>query len=190
MKEIEKQIKECLPRLKRYVSFRVSDSYEAEEILQETLVAANESYLFFKGKSSFFTWVCAIANHEIADFYRRKKIKTVLFSRFPFLEQIVSQALAPDEVFEKQELRKEVKHVLSVLTEGYGEILRLKYYQGLSMMEIAEKLKMSVKAVESKLSRAREAFRRNWNEKSFQRKLGIYFEESSSAYIDSGPSPE
>jgi len=151
-----------LPRLKKYVFSKVSDFKDAEEILQETLISAHESYPFFKAKSSFFTWICSIANHEIADFYRKRKIKTLLFSHFPFLENIVLQALTPDENLEKQEIRKEVKKVLSDLSEGYSQILRLKYYHGMSVIEIAQKLKTTVKAVESRLSRAREAFRRNW----------------------------
>lgn len=155
-------LKEEIARLKKYIESRVAEKDDAEEILQETLISIHESLPFFKGKSSFFTWACGIANHEIADFYRKKKIKTLLFSHFPFLEEIVYEALAPDERFEKQELRKEVKKVLSELAEGYSQILRLKYYQGLSMTEIAGKLKTTAKAVESKLSRAREAFRLEW----------------------------
>ena len=80
--------------------------------------------------------------------------------------------MTPEEELEKRELRKEVKTILTGLTEGYAEILRLKYYQGLSMVEIAQKLKTTVKAVESKLSRARVAFREKWTATvSFQRKL-------------------
>lgn len=150
-------------RLKAFIRQKVDNENDAEDIFQETLVAASQSLPTFKGKSSFFTWLCGIANHEIADFYRKKKIKTFLFSRFPFLETLVSEALGPEEELLKQELRKEVKQVLGRLTEGYSSILRLKYYQGLSMAEIAEKLGMTVKAVESKLSRAREAFRVQWN---------------------------
>ncbi len=162
MKEIEKEIKDNLFRLKKYIFSRVSNKEEAEDILQETLISAHESYAFFEGKSSFLTWMCGIANHEIADFYRKKKIKTLLFSRFPFLENIVSEALSPDESYEKQELRKEVKKILSCLAEGYSQILRLKYYKELSMSEIAKQLKTTIKAVESRLSRARKAFRKYW----------------------------
>jgi len=162
MKKIEDQIKECLQKLKNYIFSRVSDSCEAEEILQETLISSHESYAFFKGKSSFFTWLCGIANHEIADFYRKKKIKTILFSKFPFLEEIVSQALGPEEQILEKEAREEVRKVLRRLSEGYSLVLRLKYYRGLRVEEIAQKLGMSLKAVESKLSRARMAFRREW----------------------------
>lgn len=158
MKEIEKQIKECLPKLKRYIFSKVSDSYEAEEILQETLVSSHESFPFFEKRSSFFTWVCAIANHEIADFYRKKKIKIFLFSRLPWLENLVSEALGPEQELLKKEFEQEVSRTLSSLSEGYREVLRLKYYQGLRVIEIAKSLNESTKAIESRLGRARKAF--------------------------------
>jgi len=151
-----------IQKLRDYLFHHVPEAVEAEEIFQETLIAAAESLPTYKGKSSFFTWLCAIANHEIADFYRKKKLKTLLFSHFPFLEDLVSQALGPEEELLKKELRKEVKKTLSGLTEGYSQILRLKYYQGLSVKEIARKLHLTIKAAESRLSRARLAFQKEW----------------------------
>lgn len=161
---LELLLRENSLRLRKYVAFRVSDPKDAEEIFQETLISASESYSFFKGKSAFFTWLCGIANHEIADFYRKRKIKTFLFSNFPFLEAIVSEALGPEEKFLEEELKNDVKNALESISEGYSLVLRLKYYNGLSMQEIAQKLNLTVKAVESKLSRAREAFRVEWVE--------------------------
>lgn len=154
--------KESLKKLKNYLFSRLKDPFEAEEIFQETLIAATESLPTYQGQASFSTWLCAIANHEIADFYRKKKLKTILFSRFPFLGNLVSQALGPEEELLKKELRKEVKKTLSGLTEGYSQILRLKYYQGLSVKEIARKLHLTIKATESRLSRARLAFQKEW----------------------------
>lgn len=154
--------KETQVKLKKYISQKVGDENDIEEILQETLISASQSLPTFSGQSSFFTWLCGIANHEIADFYRKKRIKTFLFSHFPFLEEIVSQALGPEEELLEKEMRKEVKKVLDRMSEGYSLILRLKYYQSLSMEEIAKKLGVTAKAVESRLSRAREAFRIEW----------------------------
>ena len=149
-------------RLKKYISQKVGDENDVDELLQETLISATDSLPTFSGNSLLFTWLCGIANHEIADFYRKRKIKAFLFSHFPFLEEIISEALSPEEILLENELRREVKKKLSVLSEGYSKILRLKYYQGLSVREIAQKLGTTVKAIESKLSRAREAFRLEW----------------------------
>jgi len=153
---------ETLSRLRSYLAKRVNDPDEAEEIFADVLVAANDSWPLFRGESSFFTWLCSIANHVLVDYYRKKKIKTLLFSHFPFLEEIAAEALTPDDKLGKEELRKEVKKVLGILSEGSAEVLRLKYIDGLTVRQIAKKLKASFKSVESKLSRARESFKKKW----------------------------
>ncbi len=48
---------------------------------------------------------------------------------------------------------------LDYLPDRYGDALEWKYIQELSVQEIAARLKVSPKAAESLLSRAREAFR-------------------------------
>lgn len=145
-------------RLRRFICQRVDDEHDVAEILQETMLAAWESSARFRGKSAFFTWLCGIAKHEIADFYRKKKIKTLLFSRFPWLESLASQALGPEQALLKKELGAKVWRVMGRLSEGYQQVLRLKYYHGLTVEEIAAKLNETVKAVESRLFRARKAF--------------------------------
>lgn len=145
-------------RLLNFILQKVERREDAEEILQETMISAFDSLPLFQGKSSLYTFLGAIAKHEIADFYRRKKIKTFLFSRVPGLENIVSQALSPEMALEEKEIKDKVGRVLLSLSEGYSQILRLKYVDGLSYREISRKLKKTVKAVESKLARARQAF--------------------------------
>jgi len=145
-----------------FIKKRVKTTEDAEDILQETLVSALNSLPNFRFRSSLFSWLCAIARHEIADFYRKQKIKTVLFSKMPFLEGIANQALNPEERYLRHELEKEMSSAFQQLSEGFSKILRLKYIDGSSMRTIAKKLKITVKAVESRLTRARKNFRKIW----------------------------
>lgn len=145
-------------RLKRFIAQKVGNEEDIEEILQETFIAAIESYSRFSGKASLFTWLCAIAKHEISDYYRKKKIKTILFSHFPWLENLASEALGPEQLLLRKEFEAKIKRTLVGLSEGYQQVLRLKYYQGLTVKEIAQRLNETVKAVESRLFRARKAF--------------------------------
>lgn len=147
-------------RLIRFVATKVSDQPDVEDIVQETLIAIYDSLALFKGKSSFFTWCCAIAKHEIADFYRKKKIKQIVFSRLPWLEDLVSEALGPELEYQEIEAKAKILKTLKKLSEGYSRILRLKYVEGLSMRQIANELNLTVKAVESRLTRARLAFQK------------------------------
>jgi len=150
--------KKIILRLKKFITNRVSSPEDIEEIFQDTLISASECLELYSGKSSFFTWLCGIAKHEIADFYRRKKIKTILFSRLPWLENLAAEALGPEQVLLREEAIRKVEQTLKSLSEGYQQVLRLKYYQGLSVREIARRLNETVKTIESRLARARKAF--------------------------------
>jgi len=145
-----------------FVQKRSQTVSDAQDIVQEAFISALNSLPNFKFQSPLFSWLCAIARHETADFYRRKKIKTVLFSRLPILEQLASQALGPEGKVLKQELKKEIVAVLQQLSEGYSKILRLKYIEGLPVKDIARRLKTTAKAVESRLTRARRRFKKIW----------------------------
>jgi len=145
-------------RLVGFVEQKVGRQEDVEEIVQESLIAAWDSLPTYKGKSDLFTWLCAITRHEIADFYRRRKLKQIVFSRLPFLKDLVCEALGPELAYQELETKRKILKTLKDLSEGYGRILRLKYIESLSMKEIAQKLGITVKAVESRLSRARLAF--------------------------------
>lgn len=149
------------PRLLKFIKRKVPRGV-AEEILHDTFLSALDSLPLFKFSSSLYSWLYSIARHEIIDYYRRKKIKTILFSRLPFLESLASQALGPEAVLAKKELKKEIKRTFKNLSEGYRRVLRLKYIEGLSVKEIARILGKTVKATESRLFRARIAFQNEW----------------------------
>lgn len=146
------------PRLSAFIRIKVSSSEDAEEILQDTLLSALDSLALFSERASFFSWLCSIARHEIADYYRKQKIKSIVFSRLPFIEGFVSRALEPDAAMMRREYERRVKQTLELILPHYREILELKYMDGLSVREIAGKLGMSFKACESALTRARRAF--------------------------------
>ena len=147
-------------KLFSFISRKVNDPADAEDIVQEALISIYDSLPLFKAKSAFFTWCCSIARHEISDFYRRKKIKQVVFSKLPWLKELVSQALGPELAYQELETKKRIVRTLKHLSEGYSRILRLKYVEELSMRQIANELNLTVKAVESRLTRARLAFQK------------------------------
>jgi len=153
-------------KLLNFVLQKIGKYEDAEEIAQDTLVSAIYCLPSFLGKSSLWTWICGITKHEIADFYRRRKIKEVLFSRFPGLERLASKALSPELALEEKEIKEKIVGCFLSLTEGYRDVLRLKYVEGHSVRQIGQQLKKTSKAIEMRLRRARVAFVQNWNEKA------------------------
>lgn len=149
-----------------YVRKQIDDDEIAPELTNTILLSAWNSLPYYEGKASQKNWIMGIAKHKISDFFRKKKIKTVLFSAIPRLEDIADKSIGPEGESLKTELKQEIKEVLDELSEGYSKILRLKYIEGLRNTEIAKKLSQSYKAVESKLARARAKFRKIYERKN------------------------
>ena len=146
------------PSLFTFIKHRINNENDVEEILQDTFLATIEALRDFSFRSSLFTFICSIANHKIIDFYRKKKIKSILFSRIIEVEPLLVSLLGPENEFDETLLRQKIKETFSNLAPKYSLILRLKYIYGYSVSEIAQKLSISFKSAESQLFRARRAF--------------------------------
>ena len=57
--------------LYRYALVRVREAATAEDLLQETLLAAMGSYQTHEGRSSERTWLVGILRHKVVDYFRR-----------------------------------------------------------------------------------------------------------------------
>src|SRR5215510_12490677 len=62
--------------LYRYAMLRLRDSSAAEDVVQETLLAALKSAARFAGASSERTWLVGILKHKISDWFRRQRETT------------------------------------------------------------------------------------------------------------------
>lgn len=146
------------PRLRRFIATKVNSREDGEEILQDTLFAFLEGLRDFGGRSSIQTYLFSICHHKVIDFYRRKKIKHVVFSRMPQLEALVSPIMGPQEELDVTLIKEKIAGVLGRLLPRHREILVLKYLDDLSVEEIAARLAITFKSAESRLFRARKAF--------------------------------
>lgn len=150
-------------RLFKYILKKISSREDAEEILHDVFMESLDSLRNFTFKCSLNTFLCSIANHKIIDFYRKQKVKNVVLSALPEdITPLISKLLGPEEEFNVSEVRQQIKVVMNKLRPHYAVILKLKYVEGFSMEEIAQKLITSVKSVESMLFRARSAFTKEY----------------------------
>jgi len=167
-----KEIWEYYKSIKAFIARKIDDEGTVEEITNDVMWAAIKSHDNFAKKSAEFSWICGIAKHKIIDYYRKKKLKTILFSISPKFEEIADIALSPERDVLKNELKEEIKATMGEISEGYANILRLKYIQGLKTNAIAQLLNTTVKAVEGKLKRAKIKFCESW---TYDRKTNKQF---------------
>lgn len=146
-------------RLMFFIRRQIDSNEDCEEILQDAFMDCLEGLRDFTFKSSIHTYICAIAKYKIIDFYRKKRVKTILFSQLPEnIKPFISQLLSPDEQFEVVETRIKISRIFSLLKPIYSKVLILKYHQGFSVKEIAKNQLLTIKSVESLLVRARRQF--------------------------------
>lgn len=153
--------KKFLSPLTRFVFKKIgSDPENADIIVSETFEAAWKGYKTFKHKSSFFTWLCRISLNKIADYYRDQihRRSHLVVPTLKQLSQIESKDIAVDERLALDEMRAKVNEVLNLLPENKRKLLQYRYYKDLSYKEISIVMKLSPRAVEGKIYRAKKAF--------------------------------
>jgi RNA polymerase sigma-70 factor (ECF subfamily) len=138
------------PGLRAYVHWRCGGSADlADDIVQEVwLTAVRRIRSFRPEQGPFASWLCGIAANLIRNRLRRRRQPQP-----PDGRESASDAGADRDRAEA------VAHALAELPPHYECVLRAKYLDGLSVQAIADQSGDSPKAVESLLTRARQAFR-------------------------------
>lgn len=155
------------PRLYRFARTRLGDDPDTtKEIVQVTLTKAIRKLASYRGEAAFFTWLCTICRHEIADHHERvarERQHVVLTEDAPDIRAAVESLAAPEsdepeDSFRRLETTRLIQVALDRLPTHYGNALEWKYVYGFSVEEIAEKLGVGLEAAQSLLARAKRGF--------------------------------
>jgi RNA polymerase sigma-70 factor (ECF subfamily) len=143
------------------------DPDAAQEVAQETLARAALKISSYRGEAALFTWLCTFCRREVSAYVRRSRragtpveLREEAMEIRAALESLSSEAPAGSAAAAlRADVVRAVQVTLDALPRHYGDALEWKYVLGLSVEEIAERLGLGPKAVESLLARARQAFR-------------------------------
>lgn len=141
-------------RLAGYVNWRcggISDL--AEDVLQETwLVAIKRLKAFDPGQAPFAAWLRGIAANAVRNALRSRRRNRV----HPL--EATSEPAAPCRAVAREKAER-VAEALAAINPLYEVVLRAKYLEKQTVDEMAAALGESSKTIESRLTRARQAFR-------------------------------
>ena len=131
----------------RWLKAHMGNRADAEDVLQETCLAAFQGFPRLQNKASFLPWILGIARRKCADWYRvQAKNKTVLMDHLPDQAEFASDDSAVNETLE-------------MLPERDRLMLRLFYQEMLSQKQISEQLHIPEGTVKSRMSTAKAHFR-------------------------------
>jgi RNA polymerase sigma-70 factor, ECF subfamily len=142
--------------LDAYVLWRCAGLRDvADDVVQETwLIAVRRIVDFNPNRGRFLAWLRGIAANVLRGHFRR---------RLPQLLVVDDHPAPAVTDCEDREQAEQIAHALALLPEDYEALLRAKYLDGLSVAAIAADWVATPKAVESLLTRAREAFRKAYS---------------------------
>jgi RNA polymerase sigma-70 factor (ECF subfamily) len=132
----------------------VSDTMEAEDIMQESFLSAFEKIDTYSGTVSFGAWLKKIVvNRSLDALSRRKAIFEDIESHIGIRDESGDDTSRNEEIDVKVE---EVKAAIERLPDGYRIILSLYLLEGYDHDEIAEILSINSSTSRSQLSRAKQ----------------------------------
>ena len=175
-RNIDRLVQEHARTLYLYTLARVGKQELAEDIVQDTILAALQSWKSFAGQSSERTWLIGILRHKILDFFRQNRSKESVddeswkkeyFDKARhWKDKMVNWKADPEVLAENIEFRKVLQDCLKELSRIMAQAFIMREMEGINSEEICKHLEISQTNLWVRLHRARLQLRRclelNW----------------------------
>jgi RNA polymerase sigma-70 factor (ECF subfamily) len=152
--------RELHDQLLGFISRRVRRPEDAEDILQEVMLRIHRHGADLEEVDRVTSWVYRITSNAIADYYRkpaRRELASGEATDIPEPVATAEPAAWPEP--EARELRAELSGCLRPFTtrlpESYREAIELTEFEGISQVEAARRLGLSVSGMKSRVQRGR-----------------------------------
>ena len=185
-------------QLYRVALARVGDRDAAEDLVQETFLAAWKGREAFDGRSALATWLVAILKRKVADHFRRtgreakleeQQEHNAMFNRHSHWSQRPGRlASAPESAAENEEFWEVMATCMEGLPSPLAQAFHLRELEATSSTETSKLLGITRKNLSVRLHRARLLLRRCLEERwiSSKRKQGeVNHDETLPPAIDS-----
>jgi RNA polymerase sigma-70 factor (ECF subfamily) len=143
-----------------FILRRIGNASDAEELAQQTFVAAATSIASFRGESALSTWLYGVAMNLVRNHLSREPARRYRFEDASALDDLDCPAATPQAQLESKQLVATIENELKALPSDMREVLTLVGLNELSYEEAAVLLSVPVGTVRSRVSRARDLLRR------------------------------
>jgi RNA polymerase sigma-70 factor (ECF subfamily) len=132
-------------KIYRYVTFKIGNAIEAEDVTQQVFLNTLQSISSFKWRGiSFSAWLFRIAHNQVVDYWRKKKRAAV-----PLDESLPSNNGNPQQAAEHKLDIERLLLATRQLTEAQREVISLRFTSGLPIAEVARVMGKSQGAVKA-----------------------------------------
>jgi len=153
-----------LPKIYRFVLFKVSHKQQAEDITQQTFMKAWENVRTYKPQGyTFGSWLYRIARNSVIDYYRKNEPQVDI-------EEVSPEALGIDSsLIAKLEVKLDWEKILTAiggLSEVEQDVLIMRFVEDLPHSDVAKAVQKSENAVKviqhRALKKLKETLSKKW----------------------------
>lgn len=154
-----------MPRLRQslhaFLRSKVPDAALVDDLVQETLLRVETRIHTLRSRDRFESWAFQIARNTLSDHFRKTR-ETEAFDEAVHGPLLTAPDPNPssEEAALSQELRNYVRSVVDRLPPLYREAVQCIELEGLSQVELARRLGLSVSAAKSRVQRGRALLRK------------------------------
>ena len=132
----------------------VGNSFDADDLTQETFIRAHRELGGFRGQSSLRTWLTRIALNVARDHLRRDRVRAVLPLGRREEECLPAEGADPERCLMSRQLGQRLAGFLAKLSERERVVFSLRFAGGHSLSEIANLTETNLSTVKTHLYRA------------------------------------
>jgi RNA polymerase sigma-70 factor (ECF subfamily) len=149
-------LRELALHLRAYYRRRLPDgAADAEDLVQETLIAVNARRASYDRTQPFTPWAYAMARYKLVDHFRKTKVRAAE----PIDDR--EDLFATDE-HEQAAASHDVERLLAPLPQRQRDAIRLTHIEGLSIDEAAQRTGQSATATKVGIHRGLKRLRALW----------------------------
>jgi len=146
------------------------NSQDAEDIVQRSFQRAFTNLKRFREDSAFSTWVTRIGINESLMLIRQRRVRTHVSetcdsSHSTAVFNLRDSRLTPEQAMAETEMQTAVRDAVYRLRESLRSVVILQIFKGLTSVETAKRLGLSVEAVKGRMFHARLHLRRHLTRK-------------------------
>lgn len=137
-----------------------SNEDNVEDLAQDIFIKAYERLDKFHGNAKFSSWLYVLANNHCTDYARKNRRNSRQNQSISELdeqqvENMMPDGETPEQIVLEQEWDRLLNSAIEQLESDYSESFLLRYRDGMSYKEMADKLNLSVGALKVRVHRAR-----------------------------------
>ena len=158
-------------RVLDYIKMMVRDSDVAKDIMQETFIKAVRVIDSgrYTDNGQFLSWILRIAHNQVIDRFRAQKQNRTVNEAEAGYDLMGSLRIAENSVEDEMisaQIDADLRRLVDMLPDEQRDVVKLRYYSGLSFKEIAEQTDVSINTALGRMRYALINLRRMIKEKN------------------------